>query len=73
MPGSAPKLEHEKHSGISQGIGFDAFEIKKFSDTFIIGTEKLGINIWFDWGAMDLLETMATKETSFECETEETF
>jgi hypothetical protein len=42
-------LKNFKHSGISQCVGFNTLQIQELSNTLIIGSQQLGINLRINW------------------------
>jgi hypothetical protein len=62
--GNFSALNNPEHSGISQGIGLDAFKLEKFSDPFIIGKEQLGINLRINGSSFNYFKSIPSKKFS---------
>ena len=52
----------QQHPGVSQGVRLHPIEAEKLSDTFVVGTQQLGVDVGRDRRAEDLREAEAAEE-----------
>jgi len=58
-------LENFEHPGIAEGVGLHTLKIQELRDTFIVGTEKLLVDIWFNGRALNFGKSMFSKKSCF--------